>query len=84
MFITVHEEMFALHKLYFCVIRIFKMSVKICTMRNNFIMPFRGNIVKDPNINPSEIVKFRKFEKTCTHKNINIYGINGTTLGEMR
>ena len=39
------------------------------------IMSFRGNIVKNANMNLREIVNFRKFAKKYTHKNMYIQSI---------
>ena len=36
-------------------------------------MPCNGNIVKSANINPREIVNFRKFPKVYTRENIHIH-----------
>ena len=38
-------------------------------------MPCKGNIVKNANINPREIVSFRKFAKIYTRENIYIHSI---------
>ena len=42
-------------------------------LKITFVMSFRGNIVKNVNINPLEIVNFRKFAKIYTRENIYIH-----------
>ena len=45
-------------------------SVKI-----TFTLQFRGNTFKNVNLNPREMVNFRKYKKMYTRKNIYVHSI---------
>ena len=40
------------------------------------IMPYKGNNIRNANINLREIDRFRKFTRMYTHKNIQVHSIN--------
>ena len=53
--------------------RILYVHENMYNMKITFIMPLRGNIVKNENINPCEIVNCHKFANIYTRENIYIH-----------
>ena len=72
---TVDIDIFALYIFSRCS-RFLNVRENMYNMKITFIVPPKGNTVKNANINPREIVNFRNFAKMYMRENIYIHSIH--------
>ena len=71
---TVNVEIFALY-IFSRYSRFSSIRENIYNLKTSYIMPHRGNIIKNANLSPRDIANFRKFAKIYTRENIYIHSI---------